>query len=183
MTKRSACTNLFAHARLTNRMARSALCAFALLGLGLLWTLPLPAAQPLCDLDIDGNGAASPQTDGQLLLRHLFGFSGTTLTEGVLGAGCTRCQPAAIATYLDASACQTLLDVDGNGSRDALTDGLLVWRYLAGWSGEPLIADAVGAGCTRCTAGGDPGAGPPTGRVAAIIASMPDIAGIDPARP
>lgn len=44
------------------------------------------------------------------------------------------------------------LDVDGNGIYDALTDGLLVIRYLFGLTGAPLINSAVGASCTRCTA-------------------------------
>ncbi len=44
------------------------------------------------------------------------------------------------------------LDVDGNGSNDALTDGLLVIRYLFGLRGEALIASAIGADATRTTA-------------------------------
>ena len=44
-------------------------------------------------------------------------------------------------------------DIDGNGRRRALTDGLLALRYLAGIRGAPLIAGAVDlAGCTRCDA-------------------------------
>ena len=46
-----------------------------------------------------------------------------------------------------------MLDVDGNGTLDALTDGLLNLRWQFGFSGQTLIANAVGAGCTRCTAG------------------------------
>lgn len=42
------------------------------------------------------------------------------------------------------------LDVDGNGSSDALTDGLLVIRYLFGFRGAALVDGAVGTGCTRC---------------------------------
>jgi hypothetical protein len=44
------------------------------------------------------------------------------------------------------------LDVDGNGSTDPLTDGLLVLRYEFGFSGATLITGAVGPGCARCTA-------------------------------
>ncbi len=44
------------------------------------------------------------------------------------------------------------LDVDASGTEDALSDGLLVIRYLFGFRGTALIADAVGAGCKRCTA-------------------------------
>lgn len=53
----------------------------------------------------------------------------------------------------DEGACENLdVDVDGNGNTDALTDGLLVIRYLYGFRGDTLIGNAVGDGCTRCTA-------------------------------
>jgi hypothetical protein len=45
-----------------------------------------------------------------------------------------------------------LLDIDGNGVIDALTDGLLVVRFSFGFSGNTLITGAVGPGCTRCDA-------------------------------
>ena len=51
-------------------------------------------------LDIDGDDALLPLSDGLLVLRYLFGFSGTTLTTGAVGAGCTRCDAAAIVPYL-----------------------------------------------------------------------------------
>jgi hypothetical protein len=43
-----------------------------------------------------------------------------------------------------------LLDIDGNGSTTALTDGLLVLRYGFGFRGATLVTGAVGLGCTRC---------------------------------
>jgi hypothetical protein len=47
-----------------------------------------------------------------------------------------------------------VLDIDGNGDTDALTDGLLVLRFLFGFTGTPLIGGAVDAvDCTRCDAG------------------------------
>ncbi len=45
-----------------------------------------------------------------------------------------------------------VLDLDGNGATDALTDGLLILRYLFGFRGPILTAGAVGGGCTRCDA-------------------------------
>ena len=51
-------------------------------------------------LDVDGNGTTEPLTDGLLVLRFLFGFTGATLTTGAVGAGCTRCDAAAIVAYL-----------------------------------------------------------------------------------
>jgi hypothetical protein len=45
-----------------------------------------------------------------------------------------------------------ILDIDGDGSTDALTDGLLVLRYHFGFTGATLITGVVSGGCTRCTA-------------------------------
>lgn len=44
------------------------------------------------------------------------------------------------------------LDIDGNGNIDALTDGLLVMRYLFAFRGAALVAGALGPGATRTTA-------------------------------
>jgi hypothetical protein len=47
----------------------------------------------------------------------------------------------------------TVLDIDGNGRIEALTDGLLQLRYLFGFRGAVLITGAVDlATCTRCDA-------------------------------
>jgi DNA-binding beta-propeller fold protein YncE len=44
-------------------------------------------------------------------------------------------------------------DVDGDGSFDALTDGLLLLRYFFGFRGATLVSGAVDlVSCTRCTA-------------------------------
>ena len=42
-----------------------------------------------------------------------------------------------------------LLDVDGNGKVEAVTDGLMLIRYLFGLRGPSLIAGAIGTGATR----------------------------------
>ncbi len=44
-----------------------------------------------------------------------------------------------------------LIDIDGNGTEEALTDGLLVTRYLLGLRGSALVTGAVGAGARRDT--------------------------------
>ncbi len=51
-------------------------------------------------MDIDGDGAAEPLTDGLLVLRYLFGFRGATLVTGAVGGGCTRCDAPAIEGYI-----------------------------------------------------------------------------------
>lgn len=123
--------------------------ALALLLLATALGGPVLAAEPLCDTDIDGNGSAEADRDGKLLVRHLFGFQGEALTEGLIGAGCTRCDAAAIASHLESTACQVLFDIDGDGARRPLTDGLLLWRQLAGYSGSALVAGALGEGASR----------------------------------
>ena len=44
------------------------------------------------------------------------------------------------------------LDVDGNGTTEALTDELMILRYLFGLRGQSLIGGAIGSGATRTTA-------------------------------
>lgn len=51
-------------------------------------------------LDVDGNGSFDPLTDGLLILRFAFGFSGATLINGAIGLGCTRCDAPSITAYL-----------------------------------------------------------------------------------
>ncbi len=44
------------------------------------------------------------------------------------------------------------LDIDGDGNAQALTDGLLLIRYLFGFTGNALVADAIGDGAARTNA-------------------------------
>jgi len=44
------------------------------------------------------------------------------------------------------------LDIDGNGAKDALTDSLLLLRYLFGFRGTTLVGGAIGPNATRPTA-------------------------------
>ena len=46
---------------------------------------------------------------------------------------------------------EDLLDVDGNGITDGLTDGILILRYLFGITGAGLTNGALGAGAMRTT--------------------------------
>ncbi len=103
-------------------------------------------------LDIDGTGACDALTDGLLVLRYLLGLSGTSMFSGALGAGATRVNAAQLGDYLNDV--KPVLDIDGNGEADALTDGLLILRYMFGLRGASLIAGAVGPGATRMTAVG-----------------------------
>ncbi len=104
----------------------------------------------LAALDVDGDGAITPLTDGLLILRFLFGFTGTTLTGGAVDPDCTRCDATDIVTYL--TGLGLVLDIDDDGELVPLTDGLLVLRFLFGFSGTTLTAGAVDGDCMRCDA-------------------------------
>jgi hypothetical protein len=107
-----------------------------------------PATTP-ARIDIDGDGEANALTDGLLVMRHLFGIGGEQLTQSATGAHATRTGSAAIAAWLEDIG--PLLDVDGDGRIDALTDGLLLMRYLFGLRGDALPTGAIGATAKRTT--------------------------------
>lgn len=102
------------------------------------------------NLDIDGDGETDALSDGLLIIKYLLGSTGNDLTGSSFRAGATRTAADEIVNYLD-SASSTMLDVDGNGEIDALTDGLLILRYLFEITGDALISGALGAGATRTT--------------------------------
>ena len=83
------------------------------------------------------------------MIRHLFGFTGDTLIASATDTSAIRNSAADISAYLTAA--ETELDIDGSGDVTALTDGLLLIRYLFGFSGDSLISGAVGTDATRTT--------------------------------
>jgi hypothetical protein len=101
-------------------------------------------------LDVDGNLQTQALSDGLLVLRYLFGLRGPALVSGAVGPACQRCTAAEIEEYLQSIL--ALLDIDGNGQRGALTDGLLLLRYLFGLRGIALVSGAIGPGCSSCGA-------------------------------
>ena len=100
--------------------------------------------------DVDESMKAQPLTDGLLVIRHLFGFSGDSLTSGAVSGDASRDDSDSIAGYLTDAGSQ--LDIDGDGESKPLTDGLLLIRYLFGFSGDSLISGAIGSGAERDTA-------------------------------
>ena len=101
------------------------------------------------NFDLDRDGSSKALTDGLLLIRKLFGFSGTALTSGAVGELSKRDAPDQISNYLTFYSKQ--LDVDGDGESKALTDGLLLIRYLFGFSGNSLTDGAIGESAERVT--------------------------------
>ena len=103
----------------------------------------------VCSLDVDDNGQEDALTDGLLVIRNLFGLSGTALTKNALGSNARRNTPNQISNYLNTVECQQFFDVDGNQSTDALTDGLIIIRKLFGISGLALTKNAIASNATR----------------------------------
>ena len=64
--------------------------------------IPLQAKLTDADsqLDIDGVGESKPLTDGLLLIRYLFGFSGDSLISGAIGSGAERDTADEVEAYI-----------------------------------------------------------------------------------
>jgi len=54
-----------------------------------------------CSLDVDGNSAIDALTDGLMLLRAMFGLTGTSVTNNAVGGNSTRTTWAQIRPYLN----------------------------------------------------------------------------------
>jgi hypothetical protein len=99
--------------------------------------------------DVDRSGSATSTTDALAIFRFLLNYPDAVSGNGALPA--TASPPGgSISSYL--SSIRPLLDIDANGEADAMTDGLLILRYAAGFRGEALIANCVGPGARRTTA-------------------------------
>ncbi len=103
-------------------------------------------------LDIDGNGKTDALTDGLLIIRYLIGLTGNTLIDGVVAKNATRITAAEIEAWLLTQKTSNILEIDGNTNTGALTDGLLLMRYLFGLRGHALISEVVDNDATRTSA-------------------------------
>jgi len=100
--------------------------------------------------DFDGNGSADALTDGLLLVRYAFGLRGDKLVgDGVVAEDSTLTAQEIEANITDA---QEIADIDGDGSVDALSDGLLLLRHLFSITGNDLIKGVVHPNGSRQTA-------------------------------
>jgi hypothetical protein len=102
-------------------------------------------------LDVDGNGVADALSDGIVIVRYLFGFTGNALISGVVDPNGSRNTAPLVEAYLG-QAGPVMLDVDGNRVADALSDGIVIIRYLFGFTGDALINGVVDPAGTRNTA-------------------------------
>jgi hypothetical protein len=105
---------------------------------------------PSGSIDLDGNEDYDALTDGLLLLRGMFGLDGSALVTGTIASDAIYTESVDIESRI--ATLGDLADIDGNGTIDALTDGLLTLRYLFGLEGDTLIAGVVASDATRTTA-------------------------------
>ena len=105
---------------------------------------------PSSSLDIDGNGQYDALTDGLLLLRRMFELEGIALVTGAVSSNATYSSSTDIESRI--AMLGDLVDIDGNGQIDALTDGLLILRYLFGLEGETLIQGVTASNAVRANA-------------------------------
>ena len=107
--------------------------------------------QPSDDLaqsswDIDGNGIVDALTDGLLLMRSKFEITGNALFEGAISPESTISNEQIIENI---SAVYEIADIDGNGEVDALSDALILMRYLFDLTDDSLIDGAISENATR----------------------------------
>jgi hypothetical protein len=96
---------------------------------------------PAGSIDLDGNGQYDALTDGLLLLRGMFLLSGDSLISDAVASDAVYKTSDEVASRINMLG--DLVDIDGNGSIDALTDGLVILRYLFNLRGDVLINDVI----------------------------------------
>ncbi|MGK7901603.1 MAG: Ig-like domain-containing protein [Hormoscilla sp.] len=99
-------------------------------------------------LDIDGDGELNALTDGRLVLLDLFGLLDENTVASSIGPDATRTTLADIEGYLDSI--RPLLDIDGDGEVDALSDGVLNVAHQIEVL-EAVLQRAVREGAARTT--------------------------------
>ena len=100
-------------------------------------------------IDIDGNEQFDALTDGLLILRSMFGLTGSSLVAGAVADNAIYADAQEIELRINSLGSK--LDVDDNGEVDALTDGILILRHLFGLTEGTLIQSVVGDGALRDT--------------------------------
>ena len=85
-----------------------------LFAIGILVLLGLTSAYgDSFTLDIDNDGETKALTDGLLVIRYMFGFTGDGLTASAVSEDAQRSSSSEIEAHLRAN--EDLLDVDGDG--------------------------------------------------------------------
>ena len=98
--------------------------------------------------DFDSNDEADALTDGLLFLRHSFKLSGSSLTDNAMASN-SLSSTAQVESLLNAAS--NFTDIDGDGQVDALSDGLLLLRYLFNLRGDSLTRNLISPNAIRTT--------------------------------
>ncbi|MDB2650223.1 cadherin domain-containing protein, partial [Porticoccaceae bacterium] len=96
--------------------------------------------------DFDGSCDADALTDGLILLRAGFDLRGEYLISNVMHPDATLTASEVEARIEKAV---SITDIDSNGGFDALTDGLLLLRYLFDFRDQNLVSDVLSQTATR----------------------------------
>jgi len=108
------------------------------------WPLSCPIG---CSLDINGDGAVTPEKDAMLLARYLLGLRGNGLIANI-PLGISRPDAAAVESYIGTGA---QFDVFGRpvAASTAMQDGIVLFRLMLGVPDAALLGGiAVPAGAT-----------------------------------
>lgn len=117
------------------------------------------------DITIRAGESTSTSHTGEIAITSPCGDNTTVDIDDVTGtepiAGTSRinrtwtatdtCSSSRQCTQIIRVVSEVYYDIDSNGALDALTDGLLILRYISGIRGSDLIEQAVAADCARCT--------------------------------
>jgi hypothetical protein len=96
--------------------------------------------------DFDGNGQADALTDGLMLLRYCFGLRDEFVTASALAID-SPMSSQQVVTEIESAL--EIADIDNDGKVEALTDGLMLLRYLFGLRGDSITAAAVASNANR----------------------------------
>jgi hypothetical protein len=107
----------------------------------------LAGSIPISSLDIDGNGQYDGLTDGLLVLRYMFGFTGEQLINGSLAPDALYNGASLIERRIEGLGDR--IDIDGDSQINALTDGLLILRYLLDYHEAALVDNVLSEDASR----------------------------------
>ncbi|MBI4403177.1 MAG: S8 family serine peptidase [Deltaproteobacteria bacterium] len=116
-------------------------------GAGLINATSALRSSALSVWDIDGDDGVQ-FNDALWAMRYLFGHRGESLAQDLTNNFSSR-STAQIEFYLERLKLAGLLDIDGDATFDALTDGVLLGRYILGFREERLVDGAVSLQATR----------------------------------
>ena len=79
----------------------------------------------------------------------MFGLDGEALLVGAVASDAVYNSSSQILSRIEELG--EFADIDGDSNIDALTDGLLILRYLFGLEGDTLVAGVVSSNATKTT--------------------------------